>query len=74
MDSRRRLVRALLILVLAGGFATLVRLICAGWLAQDGAVRLELSACLESSVVRKVCLGMAHSDIAGRSWRGSGRP
>ena len=34
----------------ACGFATLVRLIFAGWLPQDGAVRLELSACLKSSV------------------------
>jgi hypothetical protein len=50
MGSRRRLV-ALLIMVQPGVFATLVMLICAGWIPQDDAVRLELSACLGTGVV-----------------------
>jgi len=44
MGSRRRLIllpcRSWYLV--PGGFATLVRLICAGWLPQDGAVRLGL--------------------------------
>ena len=56
MGSRRRLFfAALVILVCAGGRSRRwSRLICAGWLPQDGAVRLELSACLESSVIHRL--------------------
>ena len=65
MGSRRRLLCAFVILVWVGVFATLVMLIYAGWLPQDGAVRLELSACLESSVTP--LWGWLNSCIAGRS-------
>lgn len=46
-----------------------VRLICAGWVPQDG-VRLERTACLQSSVApQQEPRAAAHSCIAGRSTR-----